>query len=232
MTAGMIGISVARSVATLPSTPPSPAASPAGVRLRLAGLIIRAPPTSFAVYLVLELMKFPQLSPGFLKKHAASTDEPAWIIVAVTFVAVMVAIGSLFVLLNKGGKPNGLELVLSLTSVALGWFSIHTMTALHYAHLYWRPRDRRREMLSRGEHGHADGAGDEHGGLDFPGDDEPSGHDFLYYALIIGMTAQTADVNITKTSMRKLALLHAVVSFFSTRLVAAAVNVAVSLAAG
>jgi uncharacterized membrane protein len=187
----------------------------------------------FAVYLVLELMKFPRLSPGFLKKHAASTDEPAWIIVAVTFVAVMVAIGSLFVLLNKGGKPNALELVLSLTSVALGWFSIHTMTALHYAHLYWRPRDRRREMLSRGEHEHADGAGDEHGGLDFPGDDEPSGHDFLYYALIIGMTAQTADVNITKTSMRKLTLLHAVVSFFfNTVLVAAAVNVAVSLAAG
>lgn len=184
----------------------------------------------FAVYLVLELMKFPRLSPSFLKKHAASTDEPAWIIVAVTFVAVMVAVGSLFVLINKGGKPNALELVLSLTSVALGWFSIHTMTALHYAHRYWRPGDNRREMAS--EHEHKDDAGAEHGGLDFPGDDEPSGHDFLYYALVIGMTAQTADVNITRTSMRKLTLLHAVVSFFfNTVLVAAAVNVAVSLAA-
>lgn len=182
----------------------------------------------FAVYLVLELMKFPRLSPSFLKRHAASTDEPAWIIVAVTFGAVVVAVGSLFVLINKGGKPNALELVLSLTSVALGWFSIHTMTALHYAHLYWRPGDRRREMAS----GHGDGVGAEHGGLDFPGDDEPSGHDFLYYALVIGMTAQTADVNITRTSMRKLTLLHAVVSFFfNTVLVAAAVNVAVSLAA-
>lgn len=177
----------------------------------------------FAVYLVLELMKFPRLSPSFLKRHAAGTDEPAWIIVAVTFGAVVVAVGSLFVLINKGGKPNALELVLSLTSVALGWFSIHTMTALHYAHLYWRPGDRRREK---------DGVGAEHGGLDFPGDDEPSGHDFLYYALVIGMTAQTADVNITRTSMRKLTLLHAVVSFFfNTVLVAAAVNVAVSLAA-
>lgn len=186
----------------------------------------------FAVYLVLELMKFPRLSPAFLKKHAASTDEPAWIIVAVTFVAVMVAIGSLFVLINKGGKPNALELVLSLTSVALGWFSIHTMTALHYAHLYWRPGDRRRETASGGRHDHADSVDDEHGGLDFPGGDEPGGHDFLYYALVIGMTAQTADVNITKTSMRKLTLVHAVVSFFfNTVLVAAAVNVAVSLAA-
>ncbi len=50
--------------------------------------------------------------------------------------------------------------------------------------------------------------------------------------LIIGMTAQTADVNITATAMRKLTLIHAVVSFFfNTVLVAAAVNVAVSLAA-
>ena len=93
----------------------------------------------FVVYLLLEFRKFPKLTPGFLKKHAASTDEPTWIIVAVTFGAVMVAVGSLFVLINKGGQPNALELVLSLTAVALGWFSIHTMAALHYAHLYWRP---------------------------------------------------------------------------------------------
>ena len=187
----------------------------------------------FVVYLILEFMKFPRLTPAFLKKHAASTDEPAWIIVLVTFGAVMVAVGSLFVLINKGGQPNPLELLLSLTSVALGWFSIHTMTALHYAHLYWRPGDRRRGTASGSEeHDRPGNPDDEQGGLDFPGDDEPSGYDFLYYSLIIGMTAQTADVNITKTSMRKLTLLHAVVSFFfNTVLVAAAVNVAVSLAA-
>ena len=187
----------------------------------------------FVVYLVLELMKFPGLTPAFLRKHAASTDEPAWVIVLVTFGAVVVAVGSLFVLINKGGQPNAVELILSLTSVALGWFSIHTMTALHYAHLYWRPRDRRREMASGGGgNDRPGGTNDLHGGLDFPGNDEPGGYDFLYYALIIGMTAQTADVNITATAMRKLTLIHAVVSFFfNTVLVAAAVNVAVSLAA-
>ena len=44
------------------------------------------------------------------------------------------------------------------------------------------------------------------------------------------MTAQTSDVAVTKTQIRKLNMLHAVVSFFfNTVLVAAAVNVAVSL---
>jgi len=171
----------------------------------------------FIVYLTLEFRKFRTLTPEYLKKHVATTDEPAWVIVAVTFVAVMVAVGSLFVLINEGAKPNALDLVLALTSVALGWISIHTMTALHYAHLYWRP-------TGKGEATQQ--------GLDFPGGDEPGGYDFLYYALVIGMTAQTADVGITKTGMRKLTMLHSVVSFFfNTVLVAAAVNVAVSLAA-
>ena len=181
----------------------------------------------FVVYLVLEYLKFTKLTPAFLKKHAASTDEPAWVIVLVTFGAVLVAVGSLFVLINKGGQPNLLELLLSLTSVALGWLTIHTMVAVHYAHLYWRPEDR---VADR--HAKKPTKIVEHGGLEFPGDDDPGGYDFLYYSLVIGMTAQTSDVNVTKTKMRKLTLVHAVVSFFfNTVLVAAAVNVVVSLTA-
>lgn len=175
--------------------------------------------TFFAVYLVLEFRKFRSLTPAFLKKHAASTDEPAWAIVLVTFGAVVVAVGSLFLLINKGAEPHPLDLALSLISVALGWLTIHTMTAIHYAHIYWRPDT-------------ATKAGT-HGGLAFPDEQEPGGYDFLYYALVIGMTAQTADVNITRTAMRKLTMIHSVVSFFfNTVLVAAAVNVAVALAAG
>jgi uncharacterized membrane protein len=177
----------------------------------------------FVVYLALEYLKFSKLTPAFLKKHAASTDEPAWVIVLVTFGAVLIAVGSLFVLINRGGQPNPLELLLSLTSVALGWLTIHTMVAVHYAHLYWRPEDRQAKKSAKIV---------EHGGLEFPGDDDPGGYDFLYYSLVIGMTAQTSDVNVTRTAMRKLTLIHAVVSFFfNTVLVAAAVNVVVSLTA-
>jgi uncharacterized membrane protein len=178
----------------------------------------------FIVYLALEFMKFPTLTPAFLKKHAASADEPTWVIVAVTFGAVVVAVGSLFVLVNKGGRPNALELGLSLAAVALGWFTIHAMVALHYAHLYWRPDKPGKAGKSA--------ATELHGGLDFPGESEPGGYDFLYFSLVTGMTAQTSDVAVTKTRMRKLNMLHSVVSFFfNTVLVAAAVNVAVSLAA-
>lgn len=178
--------------------------------------------TFFALYLALSLRKFPRLTAAFLKKHAAGADEPAWVIFAVTAGAVAVAVGSLFALINSQGPYTGLQLFLSLASVALGWLTIHTMAALHYAHRYWRPSG---DDDVRAGTRTAPGAG-----LAFPGTKEPEGFDFLYFALVIGMTAQTSDVGITTTAMRKLNMVHAVVSFFfNTVLVAAAVNLAVSI---
>ena len=92
----------------------------------------------FFVYLLLELLKLPRLTAAFLKHNAANEDEPTWLIVAVTFAAVMVSVGSLFLMLNRGQEPAWWELTLSLASVALGWLTIHTMAAHHYAYLYWR----------------------------------------------------------------------------------------------
>jgi uncharacterized membrane protein len=176
----------------------------------------------FVVYLGLTGMKIPKLTPEFLRSNAAKSDEPVWIIFAVTFVTVVVAVGSLFVLINSGENPRTLDFLLALAAVPLGWLTIHLMAAIHYAHLYWQPdenaegtKDKRRKHV---------------GGLDFPGDKEPGITEFLYFAYVIGMTAQTSDTAITSSHMRMINLLHAIVSFFfNTVLVAAAVNVAVSL---
>ncbi|WP_411035867.1 DUF1345 domain-containing protein [Shinella sp. BYT-45] len=167
----------------------------------------------FLCYLLLTAWRVPHLTAAYLERHATDTDEPAAIIFAVTFAAVAVSTGSLFVVLNRSAA-TGLAFVPAFASVALGWLTIHTMAALHYAHLYWRPGSRHRDR-----------------GLDFPGKAPPDVYDFLYFAFVIGMTAQTSDVAITSTAMRKVNLLHAVVSFFfNTVLVAAAVNAVVSLA--
>lgn len=171
----------------------------------------------FLVYLILIARRVPHLTGAYLKRNAAGTDEPAFIILAVTLVAVAVSIVSLFLAMNGGQDETVLSLFLAFASVALGWLTIHTMAAMHYAHRYWSP-----EMGERDEDSH---------GLDFPGTTEPGGYDFLYFAFVIGMTAQTSDIAITSTGMRQINLLHAIVSFFfNTVLVAAAVNAAVSLA--
>ena len=173
----------------------------------------------FLTYLVLSAMKLRLLNATYLRKHAAGADVPAWVIFAVTLLAAAVAVASLFRLINTGAAPGALQLVLSLASVALGWATVHTMAAFHYAHIYWLPA-----------HVRSDGVAMRRGGLEFPQTPEPTGYDFLYFAFVIGMTAQTSDVVIVSTAMRKLNMLHAVVSFFfNTVLLAAAVNLAVSL---
>lgn len=176
----------------------------------------------FALYLALALTAMPRLSAAYLKKHAATADEPIWIIFLVTFATVVVAIVSLFVLINQKPAADLFSLVVTLTSVPLGWFTIHMMTAIHYAHLYWQPTEPAgKDTAHVSKHS---------GGFAFPGTPAPSGWDFTYYAFVIGMTAQTSDTNVTTTAMRKVTLLHSVVSFFfNTVLVAATVNVAVAL---
>lgn len=192
----------------------------------LAGLLVLSPSVAiegaaivfFLTYLTIFSSRVPHLTAAHLKAHADSDDLPAIVIIAITFLAVAVSVASLFVALNHTAGENVWSLTLAFLSVFLGWLTIHTMTAIHYAHLFWRS---------------STGAGNmqPHGGMDFPDTDEPGIYEFLYFSIVIGMTAQTSDVAVTRTSMRKVVLLHSIVSFFfNTVLVAAAVNAAVSLA--
>jgi uncharacterized membrane protein len=195
------------------------AAAALAVSLSLKDLMLQLPATCFfLVYLLLVARRIPHLDAGFLRKHATDTDEPAPVIFAVTLGAFAVSLGSLFSVLNHSGAVRPVEFVLSFASVVLGWFTIHTMAALHYAHFFWRPHGGRTMQPQQR-------------GLDFPQTDEPAIYDFLYFAFVVGMTAQTSDVAITTTAMRKFNLAHSIASFFfNTVLVAAAVNAAVALA--
>lgn len=172
----------------------------------------------FLAYLVLIGVRLPQLSADYLRDNAEEADEPAPVILLVTLATVIVAVVSLFLALNRTSGGSGLELALAFASVIGGWLTIHTMTAIHYAHLYWRPDSTEERDGNRG-------------GLEFPGTEAPCGYDFLYFAFVIGMTAQTSDTAISSTAMRRINLMHSIVSyFFNTVLIAAAVNGAVSLA--
>lgn len=177
----------------------------------------------FIGYLALIFRRMPQLTTERLRRYGPSDDLPVMLIFLVTLIVVGVAIGSLFLVINGDHKHPALELLTALLSLPLGWMTIHTMAAMHYAHVYWRDdegvRDAKGKPVRRPV-----------GGLDFPGDKPPQGWDFLYFAVVIGMTAQTADTGITTTRMRKLALAHSIVSFFFNAVIlAAAVNLAVAL---
>lgn len=173
----------------------------------------------FVAYIAIVLWQMPRLSADYLSRHAQATDQPVWIIFLVTLGIIAVATGSLFQLINGNHTAEPASLAFSFASVPLGWFTLQAMTALHYAHLYWT-----------GGQASRPGRKAPAGGLGFPGKDRPEGWDFLYYATTIGMTFQTSDTEVSSTAMRGMTLLHAIVSFFfNTVILAAAVNLAVSL---
>lgn len=138
----------------------------------------------------------------------------------VLLAAVISAASLVFLFKSAQAESAGWLLVhVSLTFLALGfsWFLIHTRFAFHYAHRYYNVRE------SEIETG---------GGLKFPGDREPDYLDFAYFSLVIGMTSQVSDVLVTSLRMRRLVLMHGVLSFgFNVIVVALSVNIFASLIA-
>ena len=107
------------------------------------------------------------------------------------------------------------HVALAAITVMCSWFFIHTIFALHYAHAFYRQIDE---------------GGDRGDGLNFPGCDEPDFLDFAYFSFVIGMTFQVSDVAITSNRIRRLSLVHALLSFlFNTVILALAINLASGL---
>jgi uncharacterized membrane protein len=93
------------------------------------------------------------------------------------------------------------------------------MFALHYAHDYFAATDTM-----------DDGPDSLRGGLSFPQTENPDYYDFLYFAYVIGVASQTADVSITSKAMRKTALVHCILAFFfNSAVLALTINIAAGL---
>ena len=173
--------------------------------------------TFYLTYLLLMGFFVFQASPDELRRRAAVDDEGVYFIAGITIVAVGFSLVSLFELLNGSDKPDTLRLVLSVGSAPLAWAVLHVIAAFHYGHRYYADLDPGPAVTDAG-------------GLKFPDTPEPAVWDFLYYSFVVGMTAQVSDVVVTSTTMRRLTLVHGIVSFFlNTVLIALAVNVAVAL---
>jgi uncharacterized membrane protein len=100
-------------------------------------------------------------------------------------------------------------------TLLLSWLVTHVVFALRYAHEYYALQP---------------GAAKIDGGLAFPSDETPDYWDFVYFALVLGMTFQVSDVQITSRKLRRLATAHGLIGFlFNTVIVALTVNIAASL---
>ena len=169
----------------------------------------------FAVYLIASALHAHRLSVEELRRHGREDDEGARLIVVLAVAAILLSLSAVIGALATQGHGSALRPALAVASVPLGWATLHMVMAFHYAsRFYIQPQ-----------------GGDTTGGLDFPGDGgDPAMWDFIYFSFTLGMTAQTSDVEIENSDLRRIATLHSALSFFfNTVILALAVNLAVSL---
>jgi uncharacterized membrane protein len=149
-----------------------------------------------------------------MKSNAAAQDEGAWAILILTAAAGMASLFAIFAelaALERTDPHYGIYVALAIGTVVLSWTFIHTIFALHYAHEFY-------------------GAGEHKNGLRFPGDGQPDYWDFIYFSFVVGMTFQVSDVAVTHKSARRTVVAHGALSFFfTTAVVAMAVNIAASI---
>lgn len=169
------------------------------------------------VYLGLTAWDMPRLTPSYLRKHASEEDAPPFIVFLLTLGILAYVTVALFIVANSGER-HPLAIGVGAVSVVLAWLMIHVMWAMHYAwEFYEKPEGK-------------DHDADQSGGLEFPGDELPDGMAFVYFSLVIAMTAQTSDTDVTDNKMRRIVTGHSLFSYlFNTVAIAAAVNIVVSL---
>jgi uncharacterized membrane protein len=152
------------------------------------------------------------------KKQDFSRILIFFIILLSSFVSLVAIVLLLRKLPDPGQKGYYYHVILSIASVSCSWFLVHTIFAFRYAHLYYTCK--KEEVIDK----------ECRGGLEFPNDKAPDYLDFAYFSFGIGMTFQVSDVQVTSGIIRRLTLLHALISFlFNTTFVALIINIIAGL---
>lgn len=169
-----------------------------------------------SVYIISLVHKMRGAEPDLIAKHAAENDQGRDFVLFASLIAVVI---SVIVIIAEAAEASGgskaVHVGFIFFTVALSWLFIHTTFAAHYTHEYYGPDD--------------DGEGTREG-LIFPGCNRPDFWDFWHFALVIGVANQTADIQISSQSIRRIVTLHGIIAFvFNTVILALTINQAANL---
>ena len=153
-----------------------------------------------------------------IRARAARQDDGRHAILVLILLAIFASFGAIAGLINEAKAAKELLKIayvsLAALTIFVSWTVMQIAFTLHYAHEYYMPED----------------SGQVAGGLAFPSDDKPDFWDFFYFATSIGATSQTSDVAIKSKPLRRIATVHAIISFFfNTTVLALTINLAASL---
>jgi uncharacterized membrane protein len=164
--------------------------------VRVANAVLLAFDLAAVVFLGILAHLFNTSSPAHMRRHAQTLDTGRWGVLWGGIILSTVVLVALTNALHAAGDGGWLPLAVGVLSIVLSWLFLNSMFAIHYAHGYY------------GDYG------DQHAGLEFPRTPKPDYWDFAYFSIVIGMTFQVSDVQITSNYLRRVVLLHSVIAFF------------------
>ncbi|MEO6151107.1 MAG: DUF1345 domain-containing protein [Mucilaginibacter sp.] len=155
--------------------------------------------------------------PREIRKIASLEDSSRTIIFLFVLVASVTSFVAIYLLLKSTKGQSETEaakgVFLAMGAVITSWGLVHTIFAMRYAHLYYDTGNKNHNENTKN-------------GLIFPDEPTPDYLDFVYFSFVVGMTFQVSDVEISSRRIRRLALVHGLISFaFNTAIVALSINV-------
>ncbi|QWE02156.1 DUF1345 domain-containing protein [Polynucleobacter sp. JS-JIR-II-b4] len=164
------------------------------------------------LYLTLTyIMMYFSTQENILNLSKKEDDGAARILLIIVLAAAASLVTIVIILSGIRALPTNIAIRhvgLVLATYIISWLYVHTAFALHYAHVYYQELEKTKEAP-----------------LLFASKLRPTYVDFLYFSMVIGMTCQTADVNIANSRVRFLVMLQGMTAFaFNTSLLALAIN--------
>jgi uncharacterized membrane protein len=172
-----------------------------------------------AVFLVLWAITMIRTPIRDMPMRAKAQQDGEWTVFALTLAGIVASIVAIVIEFQNiaalKSPERNIHLALVIATLLVSWLTMQLVFALRYAHEFYSV---------------SDGSGTMDGGLDFPREPEPDYFDFFYFGMVLGMTFQVSDVNITSRKIRRLATLHGFIGFvFNTVILALTVNIAAGL---
>lgn len=186
-----------------------------GTRLHGVPRMIAAWDAGGLLFLFACTVLFSTTPPARMSANADKQQEGEWTIFSITLLGVAVSFAAI-VTGFSGSKDMSVslrELHVGLVALTLlvSWMVMQATFAMRYAHEYYQRGDG--VKLDRG--------------LEFPSEDDPDYWDFTYFSIVLGMTFQVSDVQITSRKLRRVATMHGFLGFvFNTVIIAVTVNIA------
>ncbi|WP_116809414.1 DUF1345 domain-containing protein [Steroidobacter cummioxidans] len=167
------------------------------------------------MFLILVFRLMTSMSAAQLSERYQDEDESAPVILIISIVAAMLSMVSIVAFLamieQVSDAEKSLRFVLSAFTVINAWMLIPTMFTMHYADMFYSTAPDARP-------------------LHFPDTQAPAFWDFAYFSFTIAAACQTADVSTTSAAVRKVLIVHSVLSFlFNVSILGFAINVTAGL---